>query len=221
MSCCCCTCSKVSPVEISRVDEPVVREIRKGRRLSIFQYNVNTSRKSKKSVTITQPYNTPERNGKVRPTSAIPRLKLISKKHIITDHPNSARDLEETWYESDSHPITSPSQLETTLTDNLSITHENTQFEVSQGQDKVNTRNDMVIFLLHGVGGSADIWRTQKDFFVNKGYQIVIPELIGHGHSFAPKNPDDYMFKEIAQDLLLIFDQYCKEINFIVAHSYG
>ncbi|CAL1526442.1 unnamed protein product [Lymnaea stagnalis] len=80
---------------------------------------------------------------------------------------------------------------------------------------------DLVLFFIHGVGGSSDVWYSQAQYFANLGYEVVIPDLIGHGFSFAPRNAKAYHFKEIAADLEEVFDKYCKRRNIIIGHSYG
>lgn len=79
----------------------------------------------------------------------------------------------------------------------------------------------VVLFFIHGVGGSSDIWKPQMDYFAGLGYEIVSPDLIGHGLSFAPNNKKSYHFKEILRDLETVFDFYCKRSNIIIGHSYG
>lgn len=79
----------------------------------------------------------------------------------------------------------------------------------------------VVLFFIHGVGGSSDIWKPQMDYFAGLGYEIVSPDLIGHGLSFAPNNKKSYHFKEILRDLETVFDIYCKRSNIIIGHSYG
>ncbi|XP_010157717.1 PREDICTED: abhydrolase domain-containing protein 8, partial [Eurypyga helias] len=42
------------------------------------------------------------------------------------------------------------------------------------------THSDVVLFFIHGVGGSLDIWKEQLDFFTKLGYEVVAPDLAGH-----------------------------------------
>ncbi|NXC21576.1 ABHD8 protein, partial [Corythaeola cristata] len=49
------------------------------------------------------------------------------------------------------------------------------------------THSDVVLFFIHGVGGSLDIWKEQLDFFTKLGYEVVAPDLAGHGCSSAPQ----------------------------------
>lgn len=79
----------------------------------------------------------------------------------------------------------------------------------------------IVIFFIHGVGGSADLWYEQLQYFSKAGYEVVAPDLLGHGQSSAPSNPADYEFSELSYDLIYLFDRYHKKRNVLVGHSYG
>lgn len=81
--------------------------------------------------------------------------------------------------------------------------------------------DNIPLFFIHGVGGSSDVWQAQIDYFTDKGYEIIAPDIIGHGFSSAPRDPAAYHFKEIVEDLLSLFDMYCKKKNFVIGHSYG
>ena len=87
--------------------------------------------------------------------------------------------------------------------------------------DKIDIINNTMIFLIHGVGGSADVWNAQIQYFQKLGYGVVCPDLIGHGFSCAPRSKSPYEFKEICADLLELFDRFSREINVVIGHSYG
>ena len=77
------------------------------------------------------------------------------------------------------------------------------------------------VFLIHGVGGSAAVWKAQDEHLTSKNYEVIIPDLIGHGSSPAPMDKSAYEFEEIAADVLALFDRFCKKRNVIIGHSYG
>ena len=79
----------------------------------------------------------------------------------------------------------------------------------------------LTIFMLHGVGGSSDVWQAQIDYFQSRGYELIVPDFLGHGFSSAPKEPKAYAFSSLAQDILQIFDKYCKKQSILIGHSYG
>ncbi|KAL4227916.1 Protein abhd8 [Mactra antiquata] len=80
---------------------------------------------------------------------------------------------------------------------------------------------EVTLFFIHGVGGSADIWNAQIEFFASLGLEVIAPDLIGHGYSCSPDVERAYHFNQILADLEQIFDKYCKRQNIVIGHSYG
>ena len=83
------------------------------------------------------------------------------------------------------------------------------------------SRPSTLLFFIHGVGGSSDVWHAQLKHFAKQGYEIVAPDLIGHGLSCTPRDAKSYHFLEIAADMEEMFDKYCKKRNIVIGHSYG
>lgn len=81
------------------------------------------------------------------------------------------------------------------------------------------------MFLLHGIGSSADVWWIVINSLVHKGYEIVAPDMLGHGFSSAPDKAAYYTFQNLLLQSLTIFDRYMtnneKRKCIIIAHSYG
>lgn len=83
------------------------------------------------------------------------------------------------------------------------------------------TDSDVALFFVHGVGGSLDIWGSQLDFFSRLGYEVIAPDLAGHGASKAPQIAAAYTFYALAEDLRAIFKRYARKRNILIGHSYG
>lgn len=83
------------------------------------------------------------------------------------------------------------------------------------------THSDVALFFIHGVGGSLDIWSSQLDFFSRLGYEVIAPDLAGHGASTAPQIAAAYTFYALAEDLRAIFTRYARKRNILIGHSYG
>jgi abhydrolase domain-containing protein 8 len=76
------------------------------------------------------------------------------------------------------------------------------------------------------VGGSADSWQNQLTFFSALGYEVVAPDLLGHGFSSTPDRPKAYTFTKLFRDTLTIFDHFCvsggrQNPCIVIGHSYG
>ncbi|XP_046403183.1 uncharacterized protein LOC124168866 [Ischnura elegans] len=85
-----------------------------------------------------------------------------------------------------------------------------------------NTQKPLLLFL-HGVGSSADVWSVMLEYFSSAGYEVLAPDMLGHGYSSAPNNRAAYTFEKLLQDVLQIFDRYVSDNQKCVAigHSYG
>lgn len=83
------------------------------------------------------------------------------------------------------------------------------------------THPDVALFFIHGVGGSMDIWESQLDYFSQLGYEVIAPDLAGHGASSAPQITAAYSFYALADDIRIIFLRYAKRRNILIGHSYG
>lgn len=83
------------------------------------------------------------------------------------------------------------------------------------------THADVALFFIHGVGGSLDIWKSQVDFFSRLGYEVIAPDLAGHGASSAPQIAAAYTFYALAEDMRLIFKRFARKRNILIGHSYG
>ena len=89
--------------------------------------------------------------------------------------------------------------------------------------EETTTVQPPILFFLHGVGGSADIWSSQISYFVSQGYQVVAPDMLGHGFSSCPDKAKAYTFPKLFRDVLSVFDAYIPEDRkcVVFGHSYG
>lgn len=77
-----------------------------------------------------------------------------------------------------------------------------------------------------GVGGSADSWQNQLSYFSGLGYEVIAPDLLGHGFSSTPDKVSCYTFPKLFRDVLTVFDHFCvaggrQNSTVIIGHSYG
>jgi hypothetical protein len=80
-----------------------------------------------------------------------------------------------------------------------------------------------LLFLIHGISGSSDIWKSQFEYFHDHGYEIIAPDLLGHGLSSTPNTAKYYLFESLVQDLATVFDHFIADERkvVIVGHGYG
>ena len=93
--------------------------------------------------------------------------------------------------------------------------------DATNSADAINQSPLPLLFYIHGVGGSSKLWLPSIEYFYSQGYEIVALDLLGHGESSAPDEPTSYEFLEMALDVLLIFDMFCRSTNIVIGHSYG
>ncbi len=65
--------------------------------------------------------------------------------------------------------------------------------------------NEWVIFI-HGAGGSSSIWFQQLKAF-KKGFNVLLLDLRGHGHSQTNPDQESYSFDLIIQDIIDLLDE--------------
>ncbi|KAF5274523.1 hypothetical protein FQA39_LY07135 [Lamprigera yunnana] len=90
---------------------------------------------------------------------------------------------------------------------------------------KSGLKEKPAVILLHGIGSSADVWWNIINTLVQKGYEIIAPDMLGHGYSSIPNQAEAYMFRNLLKYTLSVFDRYigCNETRkaIIIGHSFG
>nr|CAD7433495.1 unnamed protein product [Timema monikensis] len=84
------------------------------------------------------------------------------------------------------------------------------------------TKLKPLLYFLHGVGSSADLWTGLVHHFTKAGFECVAPDMLGHGYSSAPDQASAYTFTLMLKDALDIFDHYVGSRKCVViGHAYG
>lgn len=82
-----------------------------------------------------------------------------------------------------------------------------------------------MVFLLHGIGSSAEVWWDVLQCLVCAGYEIVAPDMLGHGYSSVPDCAKAYSFSNLLKDTISIFDKYVSNTELeqciVIGHSFG
>ncbi|XP_066247273.1 protein ABHD8-like [Euwallacea similis] len=89
----------------------------------------------------------------------------------------------------------------------------------------VHNRLKPLIMLIHGLGTTADIWNILMHNLSFNGFEVVAPDLLGHGFSSAPNKASLYQFTNILSQIMSVFDYFMKKDDkrkcILIGHSYG
>lgn len=77
------------------------------------------------------------------------------------------------------------------------------------------------LLLLHGFAGSGDTWSDVAPEFITRGFQLLAPDLLGHGASDAPTDASRYVASEQVADLLALLDTLAIERTALLGYSMG
>ncbi len=77
------------------------------------------------------------------------------------------------------------------------------------------------LLLLHGFAGSGDTWSHLAHQFITGGFQLLAPDLLGHGASDAPTDAARYAASEQVADLLTLLDTLAVERTVLLGYSMG
>jgi len=80
--------------------------------------------------------------------------------------------------------------------------------------------SDTAIFCIHGMGGRAEQFYSMARHLQPFG-KVIIPEMLGHGHSPKPHRSRRYNANRFLEDLTHVFDHYAMEKNILIGHSLG
>ncbi|KAK7078439.1 Protein abhd8 [Halocaridina rubra] len=95
--------------------------------------------------------------------------------------------------------------------------------EFCENHTECRVKQKPLLLFLHGMGGSSDQWRQQLWYFVCCGYEVVAPDLLGHGLSSAPRDPSQYTFAQMLDHVMLVFDLFVPQGRkcVVIGHGYG
>lgn len=81
------------------------------------------------------------------------------------------------------------------------------------------THTGPAILLLHGFTGSSITWASYPDVW--REYTTVAVDLLGHGHSDCPSDPDRYRMEHCVEDLLTLLDRLDVQRTAVLGYSMG
>lgn len=63
------------------------------------------------------------------------------------------------------------------------------------------------LLFLHGFPSTSYDWRHQLPFFVQRGYGVVVPDLLGYGQTLKPLELEAYKARGMSADIVDILDE--------------
>ena len=76
------------------------------------------------------------------------------------------------------------------------------------------------LFFCHGFPSTAHDWRCFVPFFKDRGYGLIIPDLLGYGGTDKPSDPALYVSSLISRDLVDILDTEGVETAIALGHDW-
>ena len=62
------------------------------------------------------------------------------------------------------------------------------------------------LLFLHGFPGSSFDWRHQVPYFLDRGYGLIVPDLLGYGDTDKPLEKEAYRMKSMCDDIIALLD---------------
>lgn len=78
-----------------------------------------------------------------------------------------------------------------------------------------------LLLMAHGWPESWYNWRHQIEYFAERGYRVVAPDMRGYGKTDAPAAVEDYDIVTLAADMVGILDALGEEKAVMVGHDWG
>lgn len=96
-------------------------------------------------------------------------------------------------------------------------------YEVQEDYQTLRQTQRPVILLLHGFTGSSQNWQPLLPS-LTPHFQIIAPDILGHGRSASPSDPTRYHIAQVAADivaLLDLLDQHTSDPAHLLGYSMG
>ncbi|KAK7446719.1 hypothetical protein VKT23_014414 [Stygiomarasmius scandens] len=81
--------------------------------------------------------------------------------------------------------------------------------------------NRPVLVFIHGFPSTSYDWHYQVEFFKEKGYGLIVPDMLGYGGTSMPTDPAAYKHTLLAKDILDILDAEKVQQAIIIGHDWG
>lgn len=76
------------------------------------------------------------------------------------------------------------------------------------------------ILFCHGFPSTSSHWRREAIFFEERGYGVVVPDMLGYGGTSKPTETDDYLPSKVSKDIVEILDAENLEKVIAIGHDW-
>ncbi|KAI0093336.1 Alpha/Beta hydrolase protein [Irpex rosettiformis] len=83
------------------------------------------------------------------------------------------------------------------------------------------TPSKPTILFCHGFPSTSSHWRREALFFEERGYGVVVPDMLGYGGTSKPTDTDDYLPSKVSRDIIDILDAEAIGKAIAVGHDWG
>ncbi|KAK0462988.1 alpha/beta-hydrolase [Desarmillaria tabescens] len=76
-----------------------------------------------------------------------------------------------------------------------------------------------VLLFIHGFPSTSYDWKHQVTFFEEKGYPLIVPDMLGYGGTSKPIDPIHYKHRLLAKDMIEILDAEKVHRTIVIGHN--
>ena len=77
-----------------------------------------------------------------------------------------------------------------------------------------------VVLLLHGFPNSSHDWRKVVPAFERRGYDLIVPDMLGYGGTDKPTDTEAYKMSGLCRDVVDILDAEGAEKVVVIGHDW-
>ena len=92
--------------------------------------------------------------------------------------------------------------------------------EVTYHAKQVGSPEAPPLLLLHGFTGSGDNWAAHAAAFASH-FRVITVDILGHGRSSSPPNPNRYTMPQVAADMIALLDRWQIVQTALLGYSMG
>ncbi|KAH8082845.1 epoxide hydrolase [Cristinia sonorae] len=86
---------------------------------------------------------------------------------------------------------------------------------------KETNRTNLTLLLVHGFPNTSRDWRLIVPFFEEKGYGVIVPDMLGYGGSDKPTDYNEYQYSLLSRDITDMLDAEGVQRAVAVGHDWG